>query len=537
MEAASGPRIRSVKRIFPTYRLQNVTVTRLSILDAIAAGLPDSGAIWFYNKADGIDANDPIFVEHLEFALSAALNECPHYAGQLQWATAEDVKGSSNPRHLGRPITTYGSPNDPGVELVIAEESKELSAIIPSFAERFEFERIWNASKIRQNDFLAGTPLAFSTSAKCEGRPGVAAQLTAFKCGGFAVSLRTAHCLADATSLMQFVRLWAKQFRILCDFGHTEKFPTDSPRLRSLFDPTRLDRQAKLDPSESEPDAERLCRARSLPMHRFHWWPTKARELSSCVRALNPPLLPLEVGLSSVQLSPSTDPPWLAWDLNVPVENVQIHFRKDEVARMKNAATSSLSDDLKVKVKVSRQDALLSHLWILINRARRMENFHGQVYMNIALGLRSRVSQPLPDNFMGSPMLIAYVTKSGNDLVTATIGDIAGSIRETISRFTPLAISDHLYDAAHEASPQRIRQMFFGSRHVTVTSWVRAQAYEVDFCGTGQVRYVQSQMPPVDGILQLTDIGGTGDFDVSLCLSKDAMERLLSDSMLRAYDE
>ncbi len=33
------------------------------------------------------------------------------------------------------------------------------------------------------------------------------------------------------------------------------------------------------------------------------------------------------------------------------------------------------------------------------------------------------------------------------------------------------------------------------------------------------------------------DVAETGDFDVNLALEKGAMKRLLSDPMLRAYDE
>ncbi|KAI8954494.1 transferase [Xylaria longipes] len=536
MEATTERRVRAIRRVFPANPPQNVTVTQLSIADATVARFAACGAIWFYDKTEGLDANDPTVFDRLESALSATLDDYPHYAGQLQWATKQHVEGTNNPRYVGRPIVTYGSSNDPGVELVIVEDDRKLHTIVPSLAERSTSKRIWNASSLRQSEFLPGTNLAFLNLAEYMGLPGASVQLTAFKCGGFAVSLKLAHCLADATCLLQFIHYWADRSQRLFDAGKSETISSNSTRSRALFDPRMLDVHANLKPQATEPDTQRIHRARSLPMHRFDWWATGAPGYPSWATASSNATKPSPEELSQTQLSPSTDPPWPTWDLGATVENMQIRFSKAEVEKMKNAALSTLPSDLQGQW-VSRQDALLAHLWILVSRARQLGDLQDQVYLDITLGIRNRVSPPLPDSFAGSPLLIAYLTQTGADAATATIGAVAGSIRRLLSQFTPEAVSDYLYDAAYEVSPQRLWQCFFGSRHVLVTSWARSQAYEVNFCGTGLARSVQTQMPLVDGLLQLMDIAETGDFDVTLVLEKDTMERLLSDSMLRAYDE
>ncbi|KAI1130836.1 transferase [Nemania abortiva] len=530
-------RVQSIKRVFPTKRLNNVITTRLSILDATVARFAACGAIWFYDKVEGLDANDFAPFACLQLALEETLNDYPHYIGQLQWATRQHVEGADNPRHVGRPIVTYGSSDDPGVELVIAQDSRELSAIVPSTMERATSKRIWNASNLRQSDYLPPTKLAFSNLAEYRGLPGVSAQLTAFKCGGFAVSLKITHCLSDATCLLQFIHAWASRSRPLFHADYAGKSAAESDmRPRALFDPQMLDAHANLDPQVTEPDSERIQRARSLPMHRFDWWATNAPGYPSWATASSNATKPAPEELLQTQLSPSTDPPWTTWDLGATVTHMQIRFSATEVGKMKIAAMNSLPSNLRGQI-VSRQDALLAHLWILVNRARQLENPNEQVYLDISLGLRSRVSPPLPDGFVGSPILLAYVTKSGADAATGTIGAIAGAIRQTVSQFDAHAVSDYLYDAAHEVSPQRLWQAFLGSRHVLATSWVRAQTYEVDFCNAGLARYVQAQMPLMDGLLQLMDVGATGDFDVSLALERETMERLLRDPMLRAYDE
>ncbi|KAI0903628.1 transferase [Ustulina deusta] len=536
MDAPNERRVRIIKRVFPIDRPQTITATQLSILDASVARFSSCGAIWFYDRTDGTNANDPVVFERLESALSETLNDYPHYAGQLRWATKQDVEGSSNPRYVGRPIATYGSSGDPGVELVIVEDGRELNAIVPSALERSTSKQIWDVSTLHQSDFLPDTTLAFSNLAKYMGLPAAAAQLTAFKCGGFAVSINITHCLSDATCLLHFIQSWAERSRRLFRANYAETTVGKHTVSRALFNPAMLDAHANLNPQVPEPDVERMLRARSLPMHRFDWWATDAPGYPSWATASSDATKPPPEELSQTQLSPSANPPWTTWDLSAAIDNMQIRFSRAEIERMKIAAMGTLPDDLRGQT-VSRQDALLAHLWILVNRARQLENLHEHVYLDVTLGLRNRVSPPLPNSFVGSPLLIAYTTRTGAEAATATIGAAAGAIRQMLSRFTPQAISDHLYHTAHEVSPQRIWQGFLGSRHLLVTSWARSRAYEVDLCGTGGARYVQAQMPFMDGLLQLMDVAETGDFDVNLALEKGAMKRLLSDPMLRAYDE
>lgn len=536
MDADFGGRVRMKRRIFPLNKPQKVTVTQLSIADATVARFSACGAIWFYDKADGFDATDPIVFEHLESALSETLDDYPHYAGQLQWATKQHVEGTNNPRYVGRPISIYSSSDDPGVELIVVDDSRELGSIVPSVRERSTSRRIWDASTLRQSEFLPGTTLAFSSLSEYVGLPAVAVQLTAFRCGGFAVGLRLTHCLSDATCLLHFVHSWAERSRQLFNGSRNGTAVEKPPGPRALFDPRMLDAHAKLDARGGGPDPERICRARSLPMHRFDWWATDAPGYPSWATKSSNATRPGPEELSGLQLSPSMQPPWLTWDLGAAVGHMQIHFSKDEVGRMKEAAMSTLPENMRSRV-VSRQDALVAHIWILVNRARQLSKPHDdQVYLNVSLGLRNRVSPPLPDNFAGSPLLLGYVAEKGTAVASATIGAIAGFIRQTLSQFTPQAVSDYLYDAAHEVSPQRLWQGFLGSRHVLVTSWARARAYEVDFYGTGVARYVQAEMPLMDGLLQIMDVAETGDFDVSLALEKSTMERLLSDPMLREYE-
>ncbi|RYP89984.1 hypothetical protein DL770_003887 [Monosporascus sp. CRB-9-2] len=529
--------IRSTRRIFPESPPQQTRTTRLSIADASVARFAPCGAIWLYDRTEGIDARDPVVFEHLEKALKQTLDEYPHYAGQLRWASKEDVEGDVNSRHIGRPIVVYGAGEGPGVELVIAEAGRELSAIVPSREERAMAKKLWNATDFPQDQLLPSTLLAFMSLADFEGLPGAAVQLTAFRCGGYAVSVKLTHCLSDALCLMHFVHSWAARSRMFFGDAAQSVFPTGADHSGPSFDPSLLDRYANLTAEGTAPDPEKIGKARALPMHRFDWWATDAPGYPSWATASSNATKPSAEEMPHLQLSPSTFPPWPTWDMAAPVVHVQIRFAARELARMKQAAEASLPEALAGQ-RISRLDAALAHIWILINRARRHRDTQDQVYLDITLGLRRRVDPPLPDSFVGSPILLAYIEKPGAESSTAGIGAIAGSIRQTMSKFTPDAVSAYLYDAAHEVSPQRLWQAFLGSRHTLVTSWVRACAYEVDFCATRRLaRYVQGVMPRMDGLVQVIDVGDTGDFDISVCLEKETLNRFIQDPLLRAFEQ
>ncbi|KAK2059563.1 transferase [Colletotrichum caudatum] len=472
-------------------RSSSPTTSKLSVIDATVARFSPTAAIWLYDRPKAIQALPSDIYSTISHALSRTLVEYPHFAGQIQWATEDLVKDDIIPRHLGRPVVVHGTLDDPGVELVIVNYDMNLDCVVPSRDERAARLKEWDASGFPQSDFLPPTKIALTSLDAIEGLPAMAVQLTTFKCGGFGISAKISHPLADAITLMNFMHLWAARSRMILG---KDAEPSELKVLQPVFDPSLLDQVAGLRHG-SPPDPEKISKARSLPMHRFDWWAEDA-----------------------------------------PGYPLAIRFSAGELARMKDAAQTSLPENLK-SLRVSRLDATLGHIWTWINRARGYQGHRGSVYMDITLGLRNRVSPPLPGNFVGSPLLLGYVEKTGDEAASEDLGSAAGAIRHMMSRFTPDAVAAYIHDAAHEVSPQRLWQAFVGSRHTLVTSWVGAKTYEVDFLGTGDLaRYVQGVMPKIDGLVQVMEVANTGDFDVSLCMEHDAMERLLNDSSLRRCD-
>ncbi|KAK1590270.1 transferase [Colletotrichum navitas] len=512
-------------RVFPERRSNSPTTSKLSVIDATVARFSPTAAIWLYDKPKITRTSPNDLFNTISHALSQTLVDYPHFAGQIQWATEDLVKDDIVPRHLGRPVVVHGTSDDPGVELVVVKYDMNLDCVVPSRNERAARLKEWDASGFPQRDFLPPTKIALMSLDAIDGLPAMAVQLTTFKCGGFGISAKIAHPLADAITLMNFMHLWAARSRMILG---EETEPSDLKLLKPVFNPSQLDQVAELRHG-SPPDPEKIAKARSLPMHRFDWWAEEAPGFPVAVKPNSQATMPPPDELSRIELSPSTFPPWETWDMGATVDHAQIRFTADELARMKDAAQASLPDNLK-SLRISRLDAALGHIWTLINRARGHQGRKESVYMDITLGLRSRVSPPLPGNFVGSPLLLGYIEKNGDDAASQELGSAAGAIRHMMSRFTPDAVAAYIHDAAHE-------QAFLGSHHTLVTSWVKARTYEVDFLRTGDLaRYAQGVMPKIDGLVQVMDVADTGDFDVSLCMEHDAMERLLKDSVLRRYD-
>ncbi|KZV93946.1 hypothetical protein EXIGLDRAFT_716574 [Exidia glandulosa HHB12029] len=475
-------------RIFPARSGERVS-TPLSILDATVARFTPASATWLF------DAPHAPSVDILHRSLVATLDAYPQLAGQLHWG----------PR-CGRPTLTYGSTTgDPGVEFVQAESSHVLVDIVPDPASRCAGP--WDASCVPKLGLLPDEPkFALHDLKTFEGLPCTVVQITTFKCGSVGVAVKIAHPIADAQALVTFVRDWAATSRALAQ-GHA------LPVLNPMFDPSRLDAAAV--PGTTS----------ALSLHRYDWWATPSGDIDAA-------RVPSELQAAGVKIESSGKClPWVEWDLSAPVSHVLVHFSPAEIQRIYLAASTE-------SIKISRLDALLAHVWSCIIRARQLDAHVEEVYLDVTLGMRSRVDPPLPDNFMGSPILLTHASASPSTLTTTSA---ASSIREVMSRFTPPAVAALLHEWNQVQCPHRYWDAFLGARHTLVTSWLRLGVYEIDFVGDGRpVRYVDALMPDVDGCLCIMEgekATGRQWYDDSVCVSlhlkADVMLRVLVDPLLR----
>ncbi|KAI0594238.1 transferase family protein [Biscogniauxia sp. FL1348] len=510
-------------RVFPSVRNREPKTIPLSILDAKCARFSPTGGVWLFDQCPpGIE--ESCFVERLRLALAETLNSFPHLAGQLQWAKVR--LGGNHTERFNRPLVKHGTESDPGVEWKSVKHPCVLPSLVPEPDERSSGSGVWIGDAFPQRALVSQTPLALHNLRDCEGLPAMSIQLNLFQDRGYAVSVKIAHPLADAQSLMIFITQWAKNSQ--AHFGSGSHAQIAPP----IFAPSQLDSRAAGDIDADAADPKLIAIARDLPLHRYDWWDTSAPGYNPLLIPTTENSRPRPEQIGGAHISPSTRAPWESWDLSRPVTYALLHFSGAELSKMKATARAAAS----ARADISRLDALLAHLFRTVNQARSQASKGGvaeAVYLNVTLDARRRVSPPLPDSFVGSPLFLSHIRAAGSE----DLGTLASDLRRTMGRFTPDAVAALLHDAAHEVAPQRLWQAFVGARHLLATSWLRLPLHEVDFDGSRQrPRYVHPLMEKIDGIVQVMDSPGADNgIDVGLYLDEEAMGALLGNAELRRF--
>lgn len=474
MDTSLEIHIESRTRVFPETAVLRPTKTPLSILDSTVAGFSSTGAVWIYDR--------PIDIGHLTMSLRKTLDAYPQWAGQLHLSSF--VAGGDHTQRQGRLAISYGTESDPGVAVIIARSGRTVSSVYPAV-----IDGCWEAGQVHSEELLdPPTRLALYNMADYEGLPGMVVQLTSFQCGGVAVAVKLAHSLADAQALLQFAHNWAAVNRALLS---SDLLPILSP----VFEPARLDRAAAGDIDAKNPDQGLLDTARALPLHRYDYWAPGSKEgcPSWSVKKTEIPdvIDPKTVGLLGTPI------PWSQWDWSAPVDHYVVFFSATEVHAMWKEASSS--------GRVSHLDALLAHIWALVVRARGLEPYE-QHHLDISIGIRSRLSPPLPESFVGSPLLNATATVTASQAHNNDVGAMASAIRSTLRLFNPDSVSSLLHEFAHEASSQRYWNCCLGRRNVIATSWLRLGVYDVTFDGQQLPRYALLLSSPAQVLMNFNQI-------------------------------
>lgn len=523
-------------RVYPTKVHATPTTAPLSIVDASVARFTPSGAIWYFDSlGNGRSWESGALRVSLEHTLSAY----PQWAGQLRMTPYTlDLHQRKNIERYGRMEVRYGYDSDPGVAFSIARIGCDIGDALPGHALKVS-TGVWACDGlIREDVLLPRTPLAGLGSSPSHMDPCVGVQITSFSCGGVSIAAQIAHPLADATALSRFMQDWSATHSAL-------QSSTTIPHLSPVFEPWRLDQHAAGNMDDAVPDPKVLEKAHALPLHRYDWWSSSDGSGFGPNAHTIPEALRQEQGAKELA-EMGTKMPWSSYNVRAPVSHTIIHYTSSQLDRI-YAAAAGYSSSGDGKAKISRHDALVAHIWCLMNRARGPENGEtsSPVYADVSFGLRTRLSPPLPSGFLGSPLQIAKVmlpweTASSSSMLPL----VASTIKETLNEFTPEAIGTQIYAVAHELSPQRLWQAFLGRQHMLVTSWAHTGLYGCDFGAPHPARYIHPIMPLVDGCVQIIEGSPTqapsenrkwydDGVDVAIYLEKEATEKLIKDTQVR----
>ena len=475
--------------------------TRLSILDNLSARFALTHAIFIYETPPGDD-----FEAKLVHSLRKTLDDYSHISGQLSWAPIENGKG-------GRSQITYGggeAAREPGVGFEAVKVHVLTSKFLPPPMSANEKEggvRVvkYSVKELEPMGKVALWDLKQTHDEDGLGLPGIRIQLSIFE-DGYAIGIKMAHVLGDASMLTALVRRWAR---------HNTGF---QPGPAPLFDPSLVDRCMEKLEGDERTDEKRLSDAIKLPCLRYDW------------HAMDDPAYPSFLKgttQNSIALVPEAEEkrddlksaPWESWDMSRSAGHVQLHFSAKKLQQLK-AKASLWTSESDPGVRISTLDALLAYIWTLINEARYPDNItieDQDVYLACSLNSRHRLSTPLPDEFVGSTMFISHVatpvstfsTPHDKSPISQRSTPRAPQLRHTLEKFTLSAISDLLFCLDNEPIPQRIWQAFCGKRHTLVTSWLRLGIWEIDF-GNGKPADVRAIVPGMDGIVQIMEAKDKG---------------------------
>ncbi|CZR60630.1 uncharacterized protein PAC_10526 [Phialocephala subalpina] len=503
--------VASTINVFPESRQEQPTSVPLSIIDNTVADFARCAAVWYYDPPSS--AEHALSPSHLQASLSKTLNHYRPWCGRLSYAIPKP-NGKHTERYQ-RIWITYNSPTDIGIPFITATSPRKPSDFIPSTTERAASIKAWDGLKSPSKELFPTTKLSISEQPDA---PNAIIQFTTFSCGSTAIAIET-HCLADAVCLSNFAKDWSLVSRSIFNNAPI-------PTISLIFDPQRLDSFAAGDIDANIPDEGIQKRAWDLPQHRYDWyiqspttpWPTDVPS------DLDP----------SWELSSSIPTPWEQWDTTAPCLQRVLHFSSKEISNIFDLATKHLGPG----TKISKHDALLAHIWYRINEARGIE-VGEKVYLDMTFGLRARVSPPLGDNFLGSPITHAAIPfPESCSSSTPDLGQVATTIRSTLARFDGKAIGELLHGNAYEVAPQRLWHCCLGREHVLLTTWVHAGVHDVDF-GVAGLRYVEAAMPACDGLVVVMEAPGEkkgswikNGVDVTVFLEEGAMRRMMDDPAL-----
>ncbi|PLB53085.1 transferase family protein [Aspergillus steynii IBT 23096] len=533
------------ERLLPQRKLATERLTPLSLLDATSVDFLDACAVWLFDYPGQSQSDQFNLSEHLRQSLRITLDAYPQWAGLLRivntvtsTASSEDEQLPPHARRFGRVHVSYGTPRDPGIDFVVASSDATLETLCP--ASRTTSQPLWDRSKAPLAEFVSQTPLQKLQKPIVADEAGVlppamAVQLTTLACGGFVLSVKSAHPLADAHSLMHFVKDLASVSRSL--FSGSEL-----PSLQPHFQPDMLDSSAAGDINAPTADQAIIQQAHSLPFHRYDWW----TQTPNCDQR---PRIP--EAFQNEDLTPAGKPiPWFEWNLQEPASVYEVHLTSDQVEVLWQEANAETPDTSATSAgRISRHDAVLAHIWSCVNRARQLDQDPGPVHCDLTYGQRPVLQ--LGEHFIGSPTGMMNIEMTGHEATASTsepgsLRRIAQRIRETIGQVSrPDAVAAHLHSLAYEKSPQRIWQGFLGRRHFMVTPWARAGLYEIDLGLGGGVRYADGILSAMDGLALIKEAPPSArgassksrswtasGVDVVIGLRTEDMDRFLGDPQL-----
>ncbi|KAG6670717.1 hypothetical protein I3843_Q043200 [Carya illinoinensis] len=283
-------------------------------------------------------------------------------------------------------------------------------------------------------------------------------QVTRFSCGGLCVGTAMSHTVVDGWSVAKFFNAW-----------------------------TKLARGDELEANE-------------MPFH------------DRTILLSPEPLLPPR--FEHIEF---TKPPLLLGHTDAKEQQMKetcatiLKVAKEQVEGLRKKANEIPHQDMEMVVTqpYSRYEAVASHLWRCICKARASDNSQ-PTRVSVAVDIRSRLNPSLPAGYFGNATLLTVTSKwVHSDLLSKPLSYAAGKLREAIERMTNEYVRSALDFIAGQDDVSTLRggfhiraytktPNFLGNPNVSIGSWINFPFYGMDY-GWGKPIYIGPGLLNDDG--------------------------------------
>ncbi|KAM2182769.1 hypothetical protein COP2_034097 [Malus domestica] len=394
-------------------------------------------SVYFYKPDQNCrsDFFDPAVLKH---ALSKALVLFYPLAGRLK----------QNVQNGGRLEIDC---NAEGVLFVVAETTSVDLDYLGNFAPTYEFSSL--IPSVDSSVGLSSYPL-------------LVVQVTRFKCGGVALGVGMAHCVADGVSGFHFVNTWSDMAR-----GNLDDLTNIPPYM----------------------DRTLLC-------------------------ARDPPQLNVEYQPFATTTKPLSN----AKD-DGGVENTTISVFKLTRNQLNILKAKSKEDGN--TINYSTYEILAGHVWKCASMARELP-VDQKSKLHVVVDGRSRLQPPLPLGFFGNVIVTATLISTAGDLQSKPTWYASSCIHNVLSKIN----DNYFRSAVDfiELQPDRSALVrgagSLRSPNLGITSWVRLPTYDADF-GWGRPIFVGPCGIPFEGkAFVLGSATNDGSLSVVICLQSEHMK-------------
>ncbi|KAK9112735.1 hypothetical protein Scep_020254 [Stephania cephalantha] len=216
--------------------------------------------------------------------------------------------------------------------------------------------------------------------------------------------------------------------------------------------------------------------------------------------------------------------------ISPPLTQRVFHFSQESIARLKAKANAEQPKTLNntSPIKISSLQAVLAHIWLAVTRARRLPSDEKTSYV-FAIGNRTRLVPPLPNQYLGSAMSVGTVAATVGELLQEGIGWAAALLNQEINAHNDAAIRGAF--SSWVKKPVCPSLADFASNFVLLTgSSPRFNVYGNDF-GWGRPVGVRSGGGnKFDGKITVFEGCVEGSMDFEACLAVETLKALVDDA-------